>query len=264
MDDITDIWYFSGTGQCRQLAQRIASELKSGGRAVRTVNITPPEQRKKLLGEVKCGQLILVFPVYANGLPLVLKAFFKQLVSNKTPVIAAALWGAAHRGHALSDACAILKSVGFLVNGAAEVVSEHSFMHATAPICGNRPTEREKTELIEYIKRRIGQSDGVSVPAPKDSLIVKLVCSLPDNLVVHSVVKLLMDSGKCTKCGACIKMCPTEAVRADLSIDESRCVRCLSCVSNCKPSARAYRVKKIAVFALGHHKNSSESNRLYE
>lgn len=41
---------------------------------------------------------------------------------------------------------------------------------------------------------------------------------------------------KCDFCGACVGVCPTDAItlwEADLQIDEERCTRCTRCVRIC-------------------------------
>ena len=41
---------------------------------------------------------------------------------------------------------------------------------------------------------------------------------------------------KCDFCGACVAVCPTDAItlwEADLEIDEGRCTGCLRCVKIC-------------------------------
>jgi NADH-quinone oxidoreductase subunit F/NAD(P)H dehydrogenase (quinone)/NADP-reducing hydrogenase subunit HndC len=43
---------------------------------------------------------------------------------------------------------------------------------------------------------------------------------------------------KCTKCGACFRACPAEAIRWEKKkpafIDKKKCIKCMSCISNCR------------------------------
>jgi len=47
----------------------------------------------------------------------------------------------------------------------------------------------------------------------------------------------LIDKEKCTKCGDCIEVCPTNAISSDIEIDGSKCVKCWGCGEACKPKA---------------------------
>ena len=48
-----------------------------------------------------------------------------------------------------------------------------------------------------------------------------------------------IDEGKCTGCGACVSVCPTEAITVNekACIDEEKCVECSACVSECPVGA---------------------------
>lgn len=57
---------------------------------------------------------------------------------------------------------------------------------------------------------------------------------------------IVRDEDRCTQCGACITICPTEALRMDkktmkIIFDSSKCIACELCVKGCPP--RAMKVK---------------------
>ncbi len=51
----------------------------------------------------------------------------------------------------------------------------------------------------------------------------------------------MVDQNKCISCGACVGICPVEAVSFDESgkskIDRNKCIRCHSCESICPVDA---------------------------
>ena len=55
------------------------------------------------------------------------------------------------------------------------------------------------------------------------------------------LVKFEVDLETCTKCGACFRACPAEAVAWEKKqlarIDKSKCVKCMSCISACRFNA---------------------------
>lgn len=50
-----------------------------------------------------------------------------------------------------------------------------------------------------------------------------------------------VDKNKCISCGACISICPVNAIRfgedGKAEIDESKCIRCGSCEATCPVTA---------------------------
>jgi Fe-S-cluster-containing hydrogenase component 2 len=55
-----------------------------------------------------------------------------------------------------------------------------------------------------------------------------------------------LDEEKCFDCGACLSLCPTEALRStddySIELDEDKCIYCEICVPACP--ARALKVSK--------------------
>lgn len=53
------------------------------------------------------------------------------------------------------------------------------------------------------------------------------------------------DTGKCLYCGACVGMCPQDALSLEevvIRVDENKCIECLSCVKFC-PVGAIYQKK---------------------
>ena len=68
----------------------------------------------------------------------------------------------------------------------------------------------------------------------------------------HPVVLLPEgDAARCTQCGRCVALCPTQAIaRGDeLHTDPARCIRCCACVKGCAFGARAFRTPFAAALA---------------
>ncbi len=61
----------------------------------------------------------------------------------------------------------------------------------------------------------------------------------------HHVRKATILGNKCTKCNACIPVCPTDAIPAGLVIIESRCIGCGACSVACQDDAIGYHHKEI-------------------
>ena len=55
-------------------------------------------------------------------------------------------------------------------------------------------------------------------------------------------MEIVRNEDKCTECGACVNICPTEALAIDLqtrhvSFDPDKCIACELCVPVCPPGA---------------------------
>lgn len=52
---------------------------------------------------------------------------------------------------------------------------------------------------------------------------------------------IVIDEGKCTNCGECVKICPSEVYKFEgervVVNNSSECSNCQSCVSVCEPNA---------------------------
>ena len=63
----------------------------------------------------------------------------------------------------------------------------------------------------------------------------------------HHVRKAKIIENKCTKCNACIPVCPTDAIPDILTIIESRCIGCGACGVACQDDAIGYSHKEIEI-----------------
>lgn len=52
-----------------------------------------------------------------------------------------------------------------------------------------------------------------------------------------------IDTGRCIRCGTCVRTCPVDAINLDIPrIDTERCILCFGCVNNCPTGAHAMTV----------------------
>ena len=75
----------------------------------------------------------------------------------------------------------------------------------------------------------------LDVPEEKIQAITE---SLKKNdIIVNKKGRVVVDNEKCVDCGACVSLCPTEALQMDeedkLVFSEEKCIGCHLCVDSC-------------------------------
>lgn len=77
-----------------------------------------------------------------------------------------------------------------------------------------------------------------------------------------SLLKIRIDSGKCTSCKLCAKGCKASCIDIDKhKIDYSRCVACMDCLGNCQHGAISYSLRKKAKAAAEKKDEAPDKSR---
>lgn len=227
-----DIYYFSPTGNCRTVAELLHKSVPGG----RLVDLTLTEQRAEAPMPDKEKFFTLVFPVYAERIPDILRDWLCKLPRTGAAACLIACYGSVTVGNALPNAARLVtERLGMRVIAGAELPGPHSFDCAKTgrDLCVNSSwTEAELLLFFRAALRRVEQGGeeaslsrrfAVGAILPQDFLC-KLGSPYP-----------AADIHKCTHCGACEKVCPSGAVAEKHSL----CVRCTACIRACPAGARS-------------------------
>jgi ferredoxin len=63
---------------------------------------------------------------------------------------------------------------------------------------------------------------------------------MPNKNIMRGVkMTVKIDKEKCTGCGACVEICPVDAIKVDdiAIVDEKECIDCGTCVEECPVDA---------------------------
>jgi len=249
------IFYFSGTGNTWWAARQTASGLEARGwrgRIISIETVTPPEAAGLM---EKLDLVLFGYPVYASDLPMPMWDFLGALPDRKSPVKPAGVfctqWLFSGDGAILPRL--ILENKGFRQDWAVHLRMPNNICVPQSPLGFSADYQRhrgrrEKTQRkIDQFCARLSRGErwlqGRNRFWTSNALLQrrpyrKYFPRWRDDFSV--------DSGCCTFCGRCEKICPVEniIVTGDGVRFKGECVLCLRCYNYCPAQAIMYRGKK--------------------
>ncbi|MFT5875896.1 MAG: ferredoxin [Clostridium sp.] len=236
------IIYFSPTGTTEKIINSIAKGM--GIFSNNTIDITSFKVRSTV-GPLIDGDIVLIgVPVYEERIPKILYPFLTSLKGNKKPVVLVAVYGNIGEGIVLNELNFITKNSGFKVVAAGSFIGEHSFSTKEVPVEEGRPNYEDLSKAEEFGRNIIKKMQNIKdlndtlleIPQGKLPLMAKI---LPQNSARIFTKTPFADMSICNHCGACVKLCPMNAINKDtLNISEKQCLRCFRCVKRCPKKAR--------------------------
>ena len=246
------ILYFSGVGNTRLVAERLASLCND--RAVALTPATPP------LSDLchKDEPLVLCFPVYAWGPPRFVDAYLKRSQrSGATPPT---------RPYRLYMVCTcgddigrtdrllarMLRPLNLMLDGAWSVRMPNTYVALPGFDVDSKEVEQSKLRAAPDTLRPIADS----IAAGEQGIVRVTPGALP--WVKSHVLRPLFNcfltgpgafrlrADACTGCGRCAKGCPTGSIRMTATDSGPRptwtagCTLCLSCYHHCPQRAITY------------------------
>lgn len=234
--------YFSPTGTTRRIVAAMAEhfpgaggELDLGGRAA--PEITP----------FASDELAIVgIPVFSGRVPEPIVARLKRLSGANNPAIAVAVYGNRHYDDALLELHDTLQQCGFSVIAAAACIARHSIFPQVAH---DRPDAEDLAAIAAFARRcRAKLEEAAASGAQHSPLAVKGMYPYRD--IQTTRFRPSIDD-RCVGCGACVAVCPTQALQASGKgkkpvRDNALCIACTACIATCPTGAQAFRDEHFA------------------
>lgn len=197
---------------------------------------------------------IFSFPVYGGHIAPVAVKRLERISSSGAAAVAVAVYGNRDYESALCDLGDMLQDRGFRIIAGGAFVGEHSYSSKDFPIASGRPDKNDLLQAEEFgcaIRRKLEPADGKvcevglkDIRHPKSGFLDKL-------RFIAGVIKIRKskkpvqkapetDSAKCTGCGLCISVCPTQAIGKDFMTTADKCIKCCACVKKCPAGARTF------------------------
>lgn len=227
------LFYFSPGGTCRAVAETLRTVAPGVA-----VDLTSPVERSHGTKPDKGKLFTLIFPVYAQRMPRVLRHWLTRSAPRGGACCLIACYGGVTVGNALWDAAEVLTDLGVTVVAGAELPGGHAFDCAeTGRNLHNERTWTEE-ELTTFFRAALQKAEagGEAAEFPRrwalgerfpQDLLAKLATPYP-----------APDTALCTHCGKCAAVCPVAATE-----HTQRCIRCTACVRACPTGARRLRFR---------------------
>lgn len=225
------IFYFSGTGNSKWVARKIAEKINDKAYDITSLNIIP-----KLNNESQIG---LVFPIYAWGVPEVMNEFAKNLEKTEVFTFGICTCGA-DAGIALKKLSKIyrLDSCYSVIMPSNYIVGED--MEKENVILQKLENAKKEIDVIskEIIQRKkVYRVNEGKMPTLKSNIVNKGF-----NKFARTTKPFYVDKEKCNGCGLCAKSCPTSTITLveGKPIWNEKCYQCLRCINYCPQEAIQY------------------------
>jgi ferredoxin len=244
------IYYFSGTGNARFAAEKIASFAKQKNIPVYISNIDTKESYDKHINDNSL--IVFCYPTHGFNAPPIVLRFISSFPRCKASVLllntrAGMKLFSIHTpgigGIALWLPSIILKIKGYKCVGwqSLDMPSNWISLH---------PGLREKS--IAFIKNRCENSlAGMTEKAFSGKIVLNGLIWLPIDILVipvtiayycygrFALAKTFYANSNCTNCGLCIKNCPVEAVieKSARPYWKFKCESCMRCMNTCPERA---------------------------
>ncbi len=231
----TEIYFFSGTGNSLVLARKIAAGLGN----TEVINLRKHDGREVTFKSQCVG---IVFPVYAWGVPLIVRRFLQNVLRGKLTYFFAVCDCASLQGKALTQVQKLLSAKEISLDASFNVVMPSNYI----PFGGAEPERTQKRKfteaeeqirtIVDVIQKR--QKTALDESGFPPTFLAKLMYHFFSKRLPKFSRKYHV-SKDCSGCGLCEKICPVGNIKLKDGhpIWGRECECCMACLQFCPESA---------------------------
>jgi ferredoxin len=246
---LTDIYYFSATGNCLAAASKLASLIPGA----KTKNIVKCKTETVITAPDVLG---IVCPIYMFNTPYIVQNFIKKI--RKPEYVFIVFAGGGELGSGYESAMKLFDNCGIRLSGLYTLTMPNNYV----PMGTDSPETIAKylsdaDDKLAFIADNINHCSTYIEKNTAGFIHSKIYPSLLYNLGFKFLPKLAKNfhtDENCTGCGTCIKVCPADNIRLEngkpLWLD--KCEQCFACINWC-PEASIQYGKKTAGVKRYHH-----------
>jgi ferredoxin len=233
----TVLYYFSGTGNTLMLARMLAEKLED----TQIINIASCKDANALPSAENIG---LLFPVYAFGLPRMMKNFIADILctNEDTYIFSLTDYASAGGTSALKLLDSLLKKKGRRLNAGFGLAMPPNYV----PFGGAESKEKQNeyfsnaTEEIEKIAEIIkSRPERYMYARGFIPLFFIKFCNMLFFRDLPGEAAKFYVNDNCTSCGTCVKVCPTDNIELveGHPVWGGNCEQCMACLQWCPETA---------------------------
>lgn len=229
--------YFSGTGNSRYLARKLAQNLQD-----ELYDITPDLQEKRThTFQNNTNAYVFVFPTYAYRMPRIAEEYLRNAVFEGNKNAYFILTCGSNIGNAMRHTKTLCREIGLNFQGIAAVKMPENY------ICMfDSPRIDVANKLIQNGEEKINAlSETIRAEKPLSavhgsSLLTYVINPLFYKLYVND--KKFFTTDACTSCGLCATVCPLKNITMENGRPQwnGNCTQCQACISICPQTAIEY------------------------
>jgi ferredoxin len=252
------VLYFSATGNNLYVAKRLGGDL-----------ISIPQAVKDGRFEFRAEKIGLVFPVYFLAVPPYVEQFVRKARLESDYIFAVLTYGFANGGAAgRLQEIAGQSGIKLAYINSIKMVDNYLPAFDMRRQIANEPRKKIE-EHLETVISDIRQSRRRLPATPVWNKIMTWAYGLSNQSAIGpGLAKNFRVEDSCTRCGTCVRLCPTENIRLSSAKPQfgDRCMSCLACTHNCPQNAiRLKNERSTARFRNSHVtlKEIIDSNRQF-
>lgn len=238
------VLYFSGTGNSRYVAQRIAAAL---GDQLLSMN---DRIKVKDTSPVKTDErLVIVTPTYAWRIPRLVENWLCRTELPGARQTWLVMTCGSEIGNAAKYNCTLCREKRLTYMGTAQIVMPENYIAMF-----NAPQAEKARQIVAKAEPDIDCAisaikDNQAFPAPRSNLYDRFM-SGPVNPIFYSFfvkAKAFAAGDTCNGCGQCARLCPTNniTIQNGCPVWGSDCTHCMACICRCPAEAIEYGKKSV-------------------
>lgn len=237
------ILYFTGTGNSRYIAKRIAGY--TGDEIVCMNDKIKQNDTRRIEHDKRC---IFVVPTYGWRIPRIVEQWIRD-----TEFAKARAWFVMDCGAQIGNAAKYIQRLceekGFAYMGTKQIVMPENYIAMF-----DAPQEAEAKLIMKKAEPVITETaltikKGQAFPAPRRNIYDRFMSCAVNPLFYRMFVKAdgFYADDKCTGCGRCEKLCPLNniEIRNGKPVWGKDCTHCMACICQCPAEAVEYGKKSV-------------------